>query len=438
MANARHVALVDDDEDMRRSTAQLLRLAGFGVEVFAGAGAALDAIGADWPGIVVTDVRMPHVSGVELFRTLHERDPDLPVILVTGHGDVAMAVDALKAGAWDFLTKPFDPQALVAAADRASTARALALDNRRLRAAAQDEEPSGLVGQSEPIRRLRAMIPTLANADIEVFIEGETGTGKELFARLVHRAGKRARHRFVSVACAGLPEALEDALFLPGREASIASANRGTLFLDDVDQASRRLQTRLTALLEERTLRGPGVREPLPLDLRVIATAGAGEGVAGDLIAPGLLYRLTALRFRMPPLRERREDVPALFAHLAGAAALRLRRPLPVITGAIRAHLANYEWPGNVRELAHFAERVVLDLTDAPSGVASPQPGHAPSESLPEKLDAFERETIIAAVLAEKGEIGAAIARLGVPRKTFYYKVKKHGIDLTALRRTAK
>ncbi|MGF7155660.1 sigma-54-dependent transcriptional regulator [Novosphingobium gossypii] len=434
--DARRVALVDDDEDMRVSTAQVLMLAGFSVETFADAASALAAVDADWPGIVVSDVRMPHMSGTELFRALHARDAELPVILVTGHGDVAMAVDALKAGAWDFLTKPFDPQALVAAADRAATARALALDNRRLRAAAQEDEASGLVGQSPAIRRLREMIPTLANADIDLFIEGETGTGKELLARLIHRAGKRSRHRFLAVACGALPEVLEDELFAPGGEASIASAMRGTLFLDDVDQASRRLQARLTPLVEDRVLRSPGARDPLPLDVRVIATGGAdtAEGKGDDIpdrIAPGLFYRLAALRLRMPPLRERREDVPALFAHLAASAAARLRLPLPVMTAAVREHLASHDWPGNVRELAHFAERFVLGLAE----IASPASTPDEADTLPQRVDAFERDTIVAAVKAANGEIGAAIRRLGIPRKTFYYKVGKHGIDLPALRR---
>jgi two-component system C4-dicarboxylate transport response regulator DctD len=436
-SDARLVALVEDDDDLRASTAQVLTLAGFDVEAFPAAAPALEAIGSEWPGIVVTDVRMPHMSGIELFRTLNERDGDLPVILVTGHGDVTMAVDALKAGAWDFLTKPFDPQALVAAADRAAMARGLVLDNRRLRAEAQAEEMTGLVGQSPAIRRLREMIPALANADMDLFIEGETGTGKELFARLIHRAGKRSRQRFLAVSCGALPDALEDGLFAAGGEGSIVAANRGTLLLDDIDQASRTLQARLVPLVEERALRSSGAREPIPLDLRIIATAGAdADGELSDKIAPGLFYRLAALRLRMPPLRERREDIPALFAHLAGAAAARLRQPLPEMTAAVRDHLSGHDWPGNVRELAHYAERFVLGLADAAPGPS--REGDEPAETLPQRLDAFERDEIVAAVLAANGEIGAAIARLGIPRKTFYYKVHKHGIDLPALRKGAR
>jgi two-component system C4-dicarboxylate transport response regulator DctD len=426
------IALVEDDEDLRAATAQLLALAGFEVVTFAAAPPALLAIDAGFEGIVVTDVRMPHMSGIELFSILNERDPTLPVVLVTGHADVAMAVDAIKRGAWDFLSKPFDPDALVAAATRAMAARSLALDNRRLRAEAAGEEQAALVGRSPAITRLRDMIPLLADADIDLLIEGETGTGKELFARLIHRAGRRGRHRFVAVACAALPDALvEGELFATIGERGVVGAHRGTLFLDDIDQASRALQARLTQVVEDRAIRGP--RDPVAVDVRVIATAAEDRARAADAIAPALLYRLAAVRLRMPPLRERREDVPQLFAHLVDLSAGRLRREVPALTHAARDRLARHDWPGNVRELAHFADRFVLGLDGDGGAGASPDAGvDAP---LPERLAAFEREAILAAIAAAGGEIGTAIERLGIPRKTFYYKVQRLGIDLKAVRR---
>ena len=399
-ADPLRVALVEDDEDLRASTAQLLMLAGFQVDAFPAAPPALAAIDADYPGPVVTDIRMPMMSGLELFATLHARDATLPVILVTGHADVAMAVDALKAGAWDFLSKPCDPAALVAAVGRAATARTLALDNRRLRAAAQadpdDDVAAGLIGRSPAIRRLREMVPVLANADIDLFVEGETGTG----------------------------------------DTGVVASSRGTLFLDDVDRASAMLQARLVPLIEERAIRGSGGRGSTPIDLRVIATGGEGGEHGGErgseAIMPELFYRLAAVRLRLPPLRERREDIPLLFAHLVDGSASRLRMPIPALTAAARDRLAGHDWPGNVRELAHFADRFVLGLED--------QAGEAalPTSSLPERVAAFERDAIVEAVLATDGEIGVAMERLGLPRKTFYYKVQRHGIDLTALRRRAR
>lgn len=424
------VVLVDDDDDMRHSTVQSLELAGCRVTQFSNARDALRSLDEKWNGVIVTDIRMPGMTGVEFFRLVRELDPELPVILITGHGNVQMAVDALKAGAWDFLTKPFAPEALLAAVERASRARALVLDNRRLQADALAETSSVLIGDSPAITRLRGMIAALADSDLDILIEGETGTGKELFARLLHRSGKRARHRLVAVSCAAMPQVLEEELFSVSSKSSVASAHRGTLVLDDLDMASSQLQARLVPLIEERMLPAQGGREPLALDIRVIATAGASTGRPGHRIAPALFYRVAAVHLHMPALRERREDIPALFAHHVGLAAGRSRRSIPAITDRVQSHLRNHDWPGNVRELSHFAERFVLGLT----GEATSLSASAPVRPLIERLDAFERQAIIQAVQEANGEIGKAIAALGLPRKTFYYRVKRLDIDLADLR----
>lgn len=429
MEAAPRIALVEDDEDLARSTEQLLRLAGFEVESFPAAPPALAAITTDFPGVVVTDVRMPQISGIDLFRQLHERDPELPVILVTGHGDIEMAVQMLKAGAWDFLTKPFAPDTLIAAVNRAATARALTLENRHLRALAEADDAPAFLGESPAIRRLREMIPVLANADIDLFIEGETGTGKDLLARLIHRTGKRARHRFLPLACAGMPETLAEPLFAASghAEPGIAAAQRGTLYLDDIDRAPAHLQERLLPFIEQRVLRRRD--ETMPIDVRVISTSQNTADGPPPALLPPLFYRLAAMRLSIPPLRERREDIAPLFARFAGDAARRTGRDLPPVSAAVRTMLERHEWPGNVRELANFAEQFVLGL-----GESTPTPSPSEAKGLTERVDAFEREEIIAAVLAANGEIGAAIRSLDLPRKTFYYKVNKHGIDLGALR----
>ena len=431
--SAIRIAVVEDDRDLLHSITQYLTLAGHDVVPFPHAPDALAALDADWDGVVVSDVRMPGMTGIELFRRLRDKDGELPVILITGHGDIAMAVDMLKSGAWDFLTKPFAPEALLAAVERAARARALVLDNRRLKAQASADQASALIGESAAITRLRTMLPALADSDLDVLIEGETGTGKELFARLLHRAGKRRRHRCLSISCADLPDALEDELFAAAGPASMVSANRGTLILDDLDLASRRLQSRLVQTAEDRVLRPAGGREPIPLDLRIVALAGTGTRRVEDSIVPALFYRIAAVRLYMPALRERREDIPALFAHHVGQVTTRLRQPIPPMTPAVRDYLRGHDWPGNVRELAHFAERFVLGLLDPDD--AGPRPVTRPG--LTERLETFEREAIVEAVIAARGEIGKAIAALGVPRKTFYYRVNRLGIDLAALRRNA-
>ncbi|MEN2785053.1 sigma-54-dependent transcriptional regulator [Sphingomonas qilianensis] len=419
------VALIDDDDDLRAATTQLLSLHGFTVRAFADADAALAVIDADFAGVVITDVRMPGMSGIELLRLLHDRDAELPVVLITGHGDVEMAVSALKAGAWDFLTKPFDPEALIAAAVRGAKARALTLENRHLRAAADAAAGDALIGDSPAMRRLRTMIPMLADAALDVVIEGELGTGKEHFARLVHRAGRRARHRFLKIDCATVTAPLiERDLFV--RNGVIARADRGTLFLDNLAWASDDLQHRLVRLAETRAV-ALEARDPDPVDLRIIASLEEG---ARERVSPALYHLLAGVPLRMPPLAERAADIPLLFAHFMTRLAQHHGRAVPPL--ADHAHrLAVRAWPGNVLELEKTAERICLGLDDS---IAASAPGLAP---LPVRLDAFERAAIIDAVTAANGEIAAAIETLQLPRKTFYYRVKRLGIDLRALRRQA-
>jgi two-component system, NtrC family, C4-dicarboxylate transport response regulator DctD len=418
------VALVDDDADLRAALSQMLALAGHAVHPFIDGPSALNGLDRDFPGVVVSDVRMPGMSGVELFARLRAIDPELPVILMTGHGDVPMAVDAIRAGAWDFLTKPFAGEALHAALQRAGTARTLALENRRLRAEAGGSEGSFL-GEAPAIRRLRDMIPTLGDAMLDLVVEGETGTGKEFYARLVHRAGRRGRHRFQLLDCATIaPAMIERDLFARG--GLVARADRGTLFLDNLDLAPPELHHRLTQFAELRVV-ALDQRDPDPVDVRIIATIAEGGRAA---LPPALYHRLAGVALRMPPLTERREDVPLLFTHFALRAAERHRRDAAALPEAAHA-AARRDWPGNVRELELSAERFVLGL-DLPT--SAPVADLSQGASLPRRLDAFEREAILDAITAADGEINAAIAALGLPRKTFYYRVKRLGIDLREAR----
>ncbi|PZQ53389.1 MAG: sigma-54-dependent Fis family transcriptional regulator [Novosphingobium pentaromativorans] len=429
----RRVAVIDDDEDMRDAMSQTLTLAGYEVMSFHDPRAALKAIDASFRGVVVSDVRMPHMSGIELFRAIAAMDAELPVILVTGHGDVPMAITALKGGAWDFLTKPFDPDGLVASVGRAAEKRALVLENRLLRQMVS-EPTSPLIGNFPAIVRLRATIESLAATDIDVLIEGETGTGKELVARMIHKRSLRARQRFVTIACGALSDAIARPMLHGGLrsghgpvDGKLLQAHDGTLFLDDVDQAGDTLQANLVQFMEDRVVLPEGAREPQPVDVRVIACMR--ENVGEMQVQPALLYRLAAIRLRIPPLRERREDVPLIFAHLLEAAASRLRRDVPVIDRQTWARLVDHDWPGNVRELAHFAERVVLGLEDSSTAGQARLP-------LNQQMDAFERSILVEAIRVAGGNISKAMADLGLARKTFYYKVARHGLDLDEIRRS--
>lgn len=417
------VALVDDDDDLREATTQLLDLAGYRVLSFSGGVEAAQAIGQDFDGIVISDVRMPQMSGVELFRLLQERDRDLPVLLISGHADVQMAVDALKAGAWDFIEKPFAPDALLAATSRATKARRLVLENRALRRAAEGSAEKTFLGKTPMIQRLRAMIPVLSQSDIDLAIEGQTGTGKEFFARCVHRTGARSRHRFVTIDCAVIPPAIvEKEMFARG--GIISSSHRGTLFLDNLDAASSDLQQRLAQFAEKRAI-ALDMRDPDPIDTRIIASIAEGRR---NRISDALYHRIAGVPLRMPPLSERRADIGLLFAHFLQRAAKKLGRPAPAIEDSVH-HLDTRDWPGNLRELENFAERYCL-------GLESHGEGHPAGRqaTLPERLDAFESMAIRQALQETKGEMARAIDQLGIPRKTFYYRAKRLGLDLRAIR----
>ena len=432
------VLLVEDDPDLRAATRQMLRLAGFEVRAFEGAEAALAGLDEGFEGPIVTDIRMPGVTGLQLFDRVKALDPDLPVILVTGHGDIDLAVAALKDGASDFIPKPFEAERLIGAARRAAEKRRLVIENRRLRAAAAaapDEVP--LLGESEAMRRLRETIRDVAPMDVDVLILGETGAGKEVVARLLHHWSPRARHQFVALNCGALPESvLESELF--GHEAGaftgaqkrrvgrIEFASRGTLFLDEIESCPPAVQVKLLRVLETREVEPLGTNERRVLDLRVVAATKVdfADPVARGSFREDLYYRLNVVTLRIPPLRERKEDAPLLFAHFAKAAAARFGRPVPEIGAEVAERLANYDWPGNVRELGHFAERVVLGLEPARK-----RPGAVREAlSLPERVERFEAEEIRAALRASGGDPRATMESLGLPKKTFYDKLRRYGI----------
>ncbi|MBY9064517.1 sigma-54 dependent transcriptional regulator [Sphingomonas yunnanensis] len=425
------VVLIDDDEGLRTALADSFAIAGLEVEPYGDARAALARLDADFRGIVVSDLRMPRMDGHALFEAVAARDPELPVILMTGHGDIAMAVAALKQGAFDFIAKPFAADHLIASARRALEMRRLVLENRRLRvAAAEAESHYPLIGETPAMVRLRDTIRQLADVDVDVLVEGETGTGKELVALLLHRWSHRRARQFVAVDCAALPDAVADeALFgsraQPGR---VADADRGTLFLDEIDSMSPALQGKLLRVVEERELPQPG-GAPRVVNLRVVAAAKTdlAAAVAEGRFRADLLYRLETVRLRIPPLRERRADVPLLFAYFLGEAAERFGRERPNIDPAVEARLVADDWTGNVRELRNYATRVVL-------GVAEGAPSAADQLPLAERVDRFEAATIRAALDRVRGDVAAAAAELQLPRRSLYDRLQRHGIEPAAFR----
>jgi two-component system C4-dicarboxylate transport response regulator DctD len=438
------VAFVDDDASLRAANVQSLQLAGFEVRTFDSAAALLAAIQPDFAGVVVTDIRMPQMDGRQLFRRLRDLDPDLPVILITGHANIAEAVEAMHEGAYDYLAKPYGAEQLVGSVQRALEKRRLVLDNRRLIAIAARADGGGaMIGETPVMERLRSTIRYMADADVDVLLEGETGVGKELVARMLHRSGRRKSRPFVTADFAALPEAMiESELF--GHEAGafvgavrrrvgrIESADRGTVFLDEIESMPLSIQGKLLRFLEEREVSPLGANEIRSVDVRVIAAAKGDLGELSDRHAfrQDLFYRLNVVRLRIPPLRERRADIPLLFAHFLAEAAARFRVEQPALTDAVRHRLLEHSWPGNVRELSHFAERVVLALNDweLPNG----RPAEA--GNLHSRVEHFEAQLIRDALVNHDGDVRATIQTLSIPRKTFYDKLQRHGIDIRQYR----
>lgn len=442
MSDPLSIFLIDDDRDLLRATRQTLELAGFKVSAFSVASEALSALEGDLMGAVVSDIRMPHIDGLQLFRRVQEEDEDLPVILITGHGDIPMAVKAMQDGAYDFITKPFATERLVQAVKRAVEKRRLVLENRVLRQAAdQARDDLPLIGQTPTMERLRRTLRQIADTEVDVLVTGETGSGKEVVASLLHRWSRRASGNFVALNCGALPETvMESELF--GHEAGaftgaqkkrvgrIEHANGGTLFLDEIESMPPSTQIQMLRVLEMREVTPLGTNEVRPVDLRVVAAAKVDLGDPqrrGDF-REDLYYRLNVVTISIPPLRERRDDIPLLFGHFAERAATRFKREVPAISSAVHRHLRDHDWPGNVRELSHFAERFILGVEQLPAKLPLLETETAETLSLPERMDRYEANIIREALDSNGGDVRRTIAELGIPRKTFYDKLQRHGI----------
>lgn len=431
------ILLVDDEPEVRAATAQALELAGFQVHTFAVAERALEMTGHGFPGIVLTDIRMPGMDGLSLMTRIHDIDRDIPVILMTGHGDVQLAVRAMRQGAHDFIEKPFDVGQLSEIVARAADYRRLVLENRVLKAVAgqSDDLEQRLIGRATAMIDLRRRIRTIGPSETDVLIEGETGSGKEVVARALHDLSPRANRPFVAIDCAALPASLiESELFgheagaFPGalrpRYGKFEHARGGTVLLDDIASMPHDLQGKLVRVIESRMVTRLGSNEPVPLDLRFIATARVpleAEVQAGRFRAD-LLYRLNVVTLQVPPLSARREDVPLLFLRLLAEAARRHRTDPPEVPPAVIDRLAARAWPGNVRELRNAADRFALGLGEGL--VPEEPPGR-----LAERVADFERREIEAALSAHRGNLKQVYESLGLSRKTLWEKMQKHGLD---------
>ena len=435
------VLLVDDEEEVRRSFEQSLLLQGFEAQTFARAERALERLTPKFLGVVVSDIRMPQMDGMAFLKAAREIDPEIPVILVTGHGDVPLAVEAMQAGAYDFLEKPLDPQRLCDCVARAGALRRLTIENRAMRAELTERSPldGEIVGQSPAMIALRQKVQAIGPTAIDALILGETGTGKDLIARALHELSERRDKPFVAINLALLPSAtIESELFghemgaFPGamrrRFGKFENANGGTVLLDEIGAAPPALQTKLLRVIEDRAIERLGSNERIELDLRFIATSNQDlDAMARDgSFRSDLLYRLAVVAIEAPPLRDRLEDVPRLFHHLVRLAARRLGRSPPPIPAARLAALSQRKWPGNVREMRNLAERFVLGLDDADQDSATAA-GDA-QETLAAQMERFEKGALTAALTRHGGNLKLTYEALGLSRKTLYEKMQKHGL----------
>ncbi len=361
MSKGMKIAIVDDEQDMRQSISQWLALSGYDTETFASAEDALKVLGPDYPGIVISDIKMPGMDGMQFLKKLMGSDSTLPVIMITGHGDVPMAVEAMRVGAFDFLEKPFNPDRMNELARKATNTRRLTLDNRALRRELSDggQIMKKLIGTSPAMERLREDILDLGQADGHVLIDGETGTGKTLVAHALHAVGARAGRKFVLISCAAYDEdKLSKRLFGPmmpedSQLPAVEEARGGTLVLEDIETLSDSLQARLLSFINE---------QGTPAETRIVAISNLQEQdrTCEDALRPDLFYRLAALRITPPPLRQRGEDILTLFTRLSEQFADEYGCDAPQVSAQEAAQLLQAPWPGNVRQLINVAERAVL------------------------------------------------------------------------------
>jgi DNA-binding NtrC family response regulator len=441
------ILIVDDERAIRFSLVELLESDGHAVREAEHAPAALAALEGEPAELVISDLSMPAMDGMQLLDEVRARHPDTLFVLMTAYGDERGAVRALKAGAYDYVPKPFDNEEIRAIVRRAHEVLALRSENRRLR----DElagEFRGLIGDSPAMREVYRLIRRAGPADVTVLITGESGTGKELVARALHQESRRARGPFVALNCSALPaELVEGELFghLRGaftgadrdREGLFEAADGGTLFLDEIGDLALAAQAKLLRALEERQIMRLGATRPTAVDVRVVAaTHRPLERLAAEgAFRTDLLYRLQVVAIELPPLRERRADIPALAAHFVAGFAERHRSPVRALADDARRALLAHDWPGNVRELRNALERAVvlsendaIDAADLPAqvtGSAAPlRPAEAAladlhfAEARARALHAFDRSFLAAALDRHGGNVSRTARALGLHRQS--------------------
>ena len=447
------ILVIDDEESVRRILEFNLREDGYDVLTAANGLEGLDLFQRRPVQLVLSDVRMPQLDGMELLPRLKAAQPDLPVIMLTAHGTIDAAVEAMKLGAFDYLTKPFTREQVRSTVHKALEMGALTRENRHLRQVIADRFSFGnMIAGSKAMSAVTDMAARVSQADATVLLEGESGTGKELLAKAIHFNGARARRPFVTVNCAAIPEnLLESELFGHRRGAFTGAvadkhgrfevADRGTIFLDEIGELPLNLQVKLLRVLQEREIDKVGESKPTHVDVRVIAATNRNLArmVEDGSFREDLYYRLAVVPIHLPPLRERTEDLPLLFEHFLAKHADRLGRPRPPVSKGVHAATRAYPWPGNIRELENVIERAMvldkdgeLDLDDLPERLRQVQ-GHVgrlrlelPDDGI--SLEEVERDLLVAALEKHGWNQTRAAAYLAITRSTLLYRMQKFNL----------
>jgi len=448
----KEIFFVDDDTNFLHAMKLIMRKTAFKIKTFSEPLEMLSEIQAGWHGVIVTDINMPLIDGFEVLNRVKKLDEEIPVIVLTGNGEVENVLKALRAGAYDFLEKPLSKEYLISSANRALEKRQLTLENKSLRK--QIKKSAGVqefIGQSNSMSRLKDTLKTIALSDASVMLIGETGAGKEVVSNYIHQCSERKSKPFTAINCGAIPENLMDSeLFgheagaftgaTTTRKGKFEECNGGTLFLDEVNSMPMSMQVKLLRFLEQRVIEKVGSNKLIPLDVRVIAASQVPlkEAVDKGDFREDLYYRLNVIPVKIPALRERPEDIALLFNHFLFQFCTQYQRELIEAPQSIISKLMSYSWPGNVRELRNTAERYIitgvlpenLDTSVVSVTSSNKENNFTASSELPiaDRVGQYEKHLIEDELTKQNGSVVNTCDALGIPRKTLYDKMKKYSI----------
>lgn len=443
MTLTKQVILIDDELDVVDAVGEMLELEGFQVSGFTNPSLALKSLNAHPHAVILCDVRMPAIDGLSLLSSIQTNAPHLPVLLMSGHGDIPMAIEAIKQGAFDFLEKPLNSNKLI---EKLHQAMIVSHNSVAIPATSEPEQQdltSVIIGQSQSIQRIRQQVLTLANTGVDTIINGETGTGKEVIARALHNFSARKSQPFVAINCGGMTESIiESELF--GHEAGsftsankkrigkIEQANGGTLFLDEIESMPIAVQIKLLRVIQERSIERVGGNTLIPINITIVAASKsdlASLSEAGEFRAD-LFYRLNIASLQLPPLQQRKEDIQLLFSHFVQQASAKYKTQPSTIYAEQIQQLHSHHWPGNLRELRNVADRFVLGIVGDGFDLQSPATSQCNSGfAFEELMEQYERNVLTDALVETAGNINEVSEKLNIPRKTLYRKMKKHQLD---------